>query len=63
LLGRRESLVRLGQVENIEITEQEIALAINEPNRDVVRGFPPMPKVALAPGEADILVQYIKQLK
>lgn len=63
LLGRRESLVRLGQVEHIEMTEQEIALAINEPNRDVVQGFPPMPKVALAPGEADVLVEYIKQLR
>jgi cytochrome c oxidase subunit II len=63
LLGRREEVIRHGKAEWVTMDEGQIALAIREPSHDVVRGFPPMPPVALEHGEIQTLVEYIKSLQ
>lgn len=63
LLGRRQEVVRDGVTQWITVDEERIALAIREPLREVVRGFPPMPEVRLEPAEVETIVEYIKTLQ
>ncbi|HMA91029.1 MAG TPA: cytochrome c oxidase subunit II [Polyangiaceae bacterium] len=63
LLGRREEVLRDGKPEWITVDEERIALAIREPLREVVRGFPPMPEVRLEPTDVDTIVDYIKSIQ
>jgi cytochrome c oxidase subunit II len=63
LFGRRSPLVRNGVVEHVEMNEEQIAIAINEPSRDVVQGYPPMTKVQVTPDEIGTIVQYLKTLQ
>jgi hypothetical protein len=42
---------------------EQIAVAITNPARDVVQGFPPMPTTRVTPGEVALIIEYIKQLR
>jgi cytochrome c oxidase subunit II len=62
LYGKREELGGTA-ARSITIDEDQIALAIREPSRDIVRGFPPMPQVHVEPDELKTIVDYLKQLQ
>lgn len=63
LLGRRQEVVRDGVAHWVTVDEERIVLAIREPLREVVRGYPPMPEVRVEPAELDTIVEYIKSLQ
>jgi len=63
LLGRKEQVMSGGTVRSLEMDAQQIALAINDPTRDVVQGYPPMPKLQVAPEDIGVIVNYIRELQ
>jgi len=64
LYGKREEVVSGGDVRAVTVDEERIRLAIREPTRDIVRGYPPqMPVIALNADELNQVVDYIKELK
>ena len=64
LYGKREEVVSGGDVRAVTVDEERIRLAIREPTRDIVRGYPPqMPVIALNADELTQVVDYIKELK
>jgi len=64
LYGKQEEVVSGGDVRAVTVDEERIRLAIREPTRDIVRGYPPqMPAITLTPDELNQVVDYIKELK
>jgi cytochrome c oxidase subunit 2 len=64
LYGRQEEVSAVGGRRIVTMDETNIRLAILEPTREVVLGYPPqMPKTTLAPTELDQVVDYIRELK
>ena len=65
LYGRQEEITSTsGDLRTVTMDEERIRVAILEPGRELVRGYPPqMPTIALAPGELDQVVAYLKDLK
>jgi cytochrome c oxidase subunit 2 len=64
LYGRQEEVVSAGSVRTVTLDDEQIRLAIREPAREIVRGYPPqMPPSALNSEDLNQLVQYIKELK
>ncbi len=64
LYGRQEEVMSDGDVRVVTMDEERIRVAIREPARDVVRGYPPqMPTIAMGPDELNQVVAYLKELK
>lgn len=64
LYGKQEEVISGGDVRAVTVDEERIRLAIREPTRDIVRGYPPqMPAFALNPDELNQVVGFIKELK
>jgi cytochrome c oxidase subunit II len=63
LFGKQETLKRGGKLDVVTMDEEQIALAITDPKRDIVQGFPPMSNTQIAPQEVALIVDYIKQLR
>jgi cytochrome c oxidase subunit 2 len=64
LFGKQEEIVSQGGVRTVTVDEERIRLAILEPSREIVRGYPPqMPSAALTSDELNQVVSYIKELR
>ena len=65
LYGKKEEVITAdGAPSVVTMDDERLRLAILEPSREVVRGYPPqMPKIAIANDELDRVVAYIKDLK
>ena len=64
LFGKQEEVVSEGVVHSVIVDEERIRVAIREPERDIVRGYPPqMPMFALDRDDLNQVVGYIKGLK
>jgi cytochrome c oxidase subunit II len=64
LFGRQEEVTSNGDVRVVTMDEDRIRVAIREPAREVVRGYPPqMPTIALGPDDMNQVVAYLKELK
>lgn len=64
LYGKQEEVVTENGVKWVTMDDERIRLAIVEPSREVVRGYPAqMPTVTIRADELDSVVAYIKELK
>lgn len=64
LFGKLEEVVSQNGVERITMDDEHLRLAILEPSREVVRGYPAqMPTIPMADDELKSVIAYIKELK
>jgi len=64
LYGKEEEVLVEGKPRRVTVDEARLRIAIREPLREVVKGYPPaMPTVPLEPQELSEVVTYIKTLK
>lgn len=64
LYGKQEEIITQGKVETVTVDDERLRVAIVDPAREVVRGYPPqMPSANLNPDELDQVISYIKELK
>jgi len=62
--GRNVTVLTNGAERSITVDEAYLGRSIQEPNADVVKGFPPvMPAAALKPDETKAIVEYLKEVK
>lgn len=64
LYGRQQEVLTLGQPRTVAADEAYLRVAIQEPMKDVVKGYPPaMPPAPLTAQEVAEMVTYLKTLK
>jgi len=64
LYGKQEEVVTKTGLQMVTMDDERLRLAIREPSREVVRGYPEqMPIIPIGDDELDRVVTYIKQLK
>ena len=64
LYGKREEVLVGGASRTVRVDEARLRLAIREPLRELVKGYPPvMPSIPLTDRELTEVVTYIKTLK
>jgi len=64
LYGKQEEVISQTGVQTVTVDEEHIRLAILEPSREIVRGYPAhMPRVALGSEELEQVVAFIKELR
>jgi cytochrome c oxidase subunit 2 len=64
LYGKQEMVVTNGKLRSVIVDEAHLRMAIQDPMKDVVKGFPPtMPTTPVSPQELSEVVSYLKTLK
>ena len=64
LYGKQEDVLVAGQARKVTVDEGRLRAAIQDPSREVVKGYPPsMPTVVMSHQELSTVVDYIKSLQ
>ena len=64
ILGREQVVVTAGEARTVVVDEAWLRAGITEPERDIVRGYPPeMPRVPLTAEELDAMVSFLKTVR
>jgi cytochrome c oxidase subunit 2 len=63
LFGKQETLKRNGKLVVVTMDAQQIELAITDPQRDIVQGYPPMSNTPITTQEVALVVEFIKELR